>query len=425
MQLSASHWFGVWRERVVAFDPGLTNLLLATRAVTSVMLALGMLYALTQLTGQPPELPLVGGAMAMFSVLTVNDSTQREQKITALLLPLPAMLSMAAGALLSPWRFVGDGVFVVIIFAAVYVRRFGPRAFALGMLAFVAYFIGMLLKPDVSALPWLFGAICVGIACSALVRHVILPERPLRALKRMLRAVLALTGRTLDDVIKSLQSGNVDALHHRALRRHLERLNEAATSAESQLEKVLPDGDKPNPSRTQLALAVLDLELRVERVVVTSADSTDSTARTRALYALRALRASIRQRSLSSAQDLKLVRELQHSAMERAVRNMASALSTLSAARVNSLALADSQLQVPSTGETDTSDAEAMQPDDASISENRVAGLSPSTRQAIQAAVASVLAIGAGELISPHRWYWAAIAAFVVLPVLTRAASCW
>src|SRR5699024_6647365 len=156
--------------------------------------------------------------------------------------PLPAMLSITAGALLSPWRFVGDGVFVVIIFAAVYVRRFGPREFALGMLAFVAYFIGTLVKPDVSALPWLFVAICTGIVCSFLMRHVILPERPRRALKRMLRAVLALTGRTLDEVIKALQSGEVDALHHATLRRHLERLNEAAISTESQLEKVLPDG---------------------------------------------------------------------------------------------------------------------------------------------------------------------------------------
>lgn len=414
MQLSASHWFGVWRERVVAFDPGLTNLLLATRAVTSVMLALGMLYALTQLTGQPPELPLVGGAMAMFSVLTVNDSTQREQKITALLLPLPAMLSMAAGALLSPWRFVGDGVFVVIIFAAVYVRRFGPRAFALGMLAFVAYFIGTLVKPALGALPWLFAAICVGVACSFLMRHVILPERPRRALKRMLRAVLALTGRTLDDVIRSLASGDVETLHHGLLRQRLERLNDAAISTESQVEKVLPDGDQPNPSRTRLALAVLDLELRAERVVVTALESTDPVARNRALYALRALRASIRQRSLDSTRELKFVRELEHTALERAVRNLASALSTLAAAQVNSLSLAQSQLEVPASGRIETSADRATVADVDADREDKSTGLSLQTRQAIQAAIAGALAIGAGELLSPHRWYWAAIAAFVV-----------
>ncbi|EUA52338.1 fusaric acid resistance -like family protein [Mycobacterium xenopi 4042] len=41
-------------------------------------------------------------------------------------------------------------------------------------------------------------------------------------------------------------------------------------------------------------------------------------------------------------------------------------------------------------------------------------GLQPTTRQAIQVAVAASLAIVTGELVSPARWYWAVIAAFVI-----------
>ena len=41
-------------------------------------------------------------------------------------------------------------------------------------------------------------------------------------------------------------------------------------------------------------------------------------------------------------------------------------------------------------------------------------GLLPTTRQAIQVAVAASLAIVVGELVSPARWYWAVIAAFVI-----------
>jgi hypothetical protein len=41
-------------------------------------------------------------------------------------------------------------------------------------------------------------------------------------------------------------------------------------------------------------------------------------------------------------------------------------------------------------------------------------GLALSTRQAIQVGVATSLAIIGGELLSPSRWYWAVIAAFVV-----------
>ncbi|MDN5919593.1 MAG: FUSC family protein, partial [Pseudonocardia sp.] len=45
---------------------------------------------------------------------------------------------------------------------------------------------------------------------------------------------------------------------------------------------------------------------------------------------------------------------------------------------------------------------------------DRDGGLALHTRQAVQVGVATSLAIVAGELISPARWYWAVIAAFVV-----------
>jgi uncharacterized membrane protein YccC len=41
-------------------------------------------------------------------------------------------------------------------------------------------------------------------------------------------------------------------------------------------------------------------------------------------------------------------------------------------------------------------------------------GLRPTTRQAIQVSVAASLAIVVGELVSPARWFWAVIAAFVI-----------
>src|SRR5699024_7124244 len=329
MQLSITYWLSVWRERATAFDPGLTNLLLAARATASVMLTLLILYLLTQLLRLSPTLLLIGGAMAMFSVIAVNDSARRQQIITSALLPLPAMASITAGTLLAALPFAADAVFVVIIFAAVYVRRFGPRAFAFGMIGFIAYFIGMILAPEVGALPWLFVAICIGDGSGFLMRYVLLPERPRHALKRMLRAFIALSGRTLDDVITALESGNTAALRSRSLRRHQMRLNEIAIATESQLEKVLPGTAQSSATRTRLALASLDLELRTERVVVTCAESTNAAAQERALYALRALRVSIRNRSLSSAHELAALRVLQHAPLERAVRNLAHALSLI------------------------------------------------------------------------------------------------
>ena len=51
---------------------------------------------------------------------------------------------------------------------------------------------------------------------------------------------------------------------------------------------------------------------------------------------------------------------------------------------------------------------------DGSAEEERRSGLLPTTKQAIQVAIAASLAIVVGELVSPSRWYWAVIAAFVI-----------
>jgi fusaric acid resistance family protein len=61
------------------------------------------------------------------------------------------------------------------------------------------------------------------------------------------------------------------------------------------------------------------------------------------------------------------------------------------------------------TGDTATGDR-AAEPDGEAVKP----GLALSTRQAVQVGVATSLAIVGGELISPSRWYWAVIAAFVV-----------
>lgn len=407
-------WFGMWHERAIAFDPGLTSLHHASRTTASVMLTVLILYALTRVTGQPPTLMIIGGAVSLFSAVAVNDPDRRQQKITSALLPLPAMAAISLGALLASSRLAGDGVFVAIVFAAVYIRRFGPRASALEMLGFITYFIGLFLAPRVANLPWLFVAICVASGCSFLMRYVVLPDRPQRALQRMLRAFIALTGRVLDEIIKSLATGTMDARRRRAVRWHLARLNEAAIATESQLEQVMPEDDQPSPRRARLALAVLDLELATERIMMACANVPEPAARERAVTALRALRVLIRDRELSSADELLPVRVLESSPLERAIRRMAAALAAMPDDRVDvrALAGAPAERRTPAKASSVESGDDGLGASGAGDTQTK--GLAPSTRQAIQAAVAGALAIAAGELISPQRWYWAAITAFVV-----------
>ena len=65
--------------------------------------------------------------------------------------------------LLSPHPLIADVGFVLVVFTAVYVRRFGPRGTALGMVTFMSYFFSLYLRAKFSELPWLIGATLVVI----------------------------------------------------------------------------------------------------------------------------------------------------------------------------------------------------------------------------------------------------------------------
>lgn len=80
----------------------------------------------------------------MIAARSVNEPDPRQQRITMALLPLPAALSLTAAALLAPHRLAADVGFVLVVFSAVYIRRFGARA--LGMVAFMAYFFTSYLR---------------------------------------------------------------------------------------------------------------------------------------------------------------------------------------------------------------------------------------------------------------------------------------
>jgi Fusaric acid resistance protein-like len=94
------------------------------------------------------------------------------------LLPVPAALAITTAALLAPHKLVADVVFVVIVYAAVYARRFGARGRALGMVAFMAYFFTLYLRATSARLPWLIGAVLVGTVCSFVMTAFVLPDKP-------------------------------------------------------------------------------------------------------------------------------------------------------------------------------------------------------------------------------------------------------
>src|ERR1700754_1867568 len=154
------------RNWAIGSDPGLLRLRMATRTTAALACALGILFLLTRATGQPLTVALLGVVITMIAARSVNEPDPHQQRITMALLLLPAALSLTAAALLAPHKLAADVVFVWVVFTAVYIRRFGTRGRALGMVAFMAYFFTLYLRANVSELPWMIGAVVVGTVCT-------------------------------------------------------------------------------------------------------------------------------------------------------------------------------------------------------------------------------------------------------------------
>lgn len=410
----------------IGSDPGLLRLRTASRTTGALGCSLVILYFLTRATGQPLTVALLGVVITMIAARSVNEPNPHQQRITMALLPVPAALAIAAAALLAPHQVASDVIFVVIVFAAVYVRRFGPRGRALGMVAFMAYFFTLYLRASMSELPWMIGAVVVGTVCTYVMGTYVLPNPPERVLGATLRALRARMAIVIDDDADAVRTGRLDERRRRRMQAHTVRLNETALMVQNQIEDSAdPAALWPGVTDEQLSPWLFDAELAIEWVdtagrqaaAVTSDIATAT--RTELVKTLRELARAIRlpqpdglRQTANRAQrllDQQPGPTEADDAGNAAVRRLALAI--INAA--NATADVRARVEDATTGVVEST-ASAPPAASDSVSEHHRGSLRPTTRQAIQVAVAASLAIVTGELVSPARWYWAVVAAFVI-----------
>ncbi|MCS0606163.1 FUSC family protein [Streptomyces sp. LP11] len=437
-------------DRLAASDPGLIRLTAGLRTVTAIALTLAVLG----LVGVPVPRLVAGAIAAMVATFAIREQQRAAQAVTlALGLPV-ALASVSLGAWLNQRVVVGDLFFVVLIFCAVYGRRFGDRGTALGLIGFQVYFLSLFVGATPGTLPALYGVICVAFASSAAARFVLLPQTPAGTLDRLRRAFRARLGQLIarqtelldaapDDVDKVLDD----------LRTRTARLHETALMIQGRLE----DGTGDAATARLLQRRVADAEIAAERLgllllTARSAERTDTLTlhlpgavlpavpelpvRDAATDVLRrdltALRLLVRRpRSEASGTALAQVRnrllgyreEENLPAAAPAVQDVFRGLGEASRA-VLGLRTAldgpqdesdDSPATTRSREELDAEDAAIESQEEAEEKEPEPSGLSrPTTRAALQVAVGSSLAIFGGELLSSQRWYWAVLTCWIV-----------
>ncbi|MER6925842.1 FUSC family protein, partial [Streptomyces spiralis] len=254
----ASVWARL-RDRVTASDPGLLRLAAGSRTAGSIALTLAVLTAL-----RAPVAHLVAGAIASMAATFAIREKQRARQAVTLALGLPvALASVSLAALLNQHVVAGDAFFVVLIFCAVYSRRFGDRGNALGLIGFQIYFMSLFVGATAATLPSLYGVVAIAFAASALVRFVIVYETPAGILQRLREAFRVRLAQLVSAQLELLDAGPDEAGKAlESVREGTARLHETAMMIQGRLEEGTSDASVARLLQRRIA----DAEIAAERL---------------------------------------------------------------------------------------------------------------------------------------------------------------
>ncbi|MFI1566671.1 FUSC family protein [Streptomyces sp. NPDC020490] len=435
------------RDLVAAWDPGLLRLTAGLRTVGAIALTVAVLALLRA------DVPhLVAGAVAAMVFTFAIREKQRARQAVTLALGLPvALASLTLASLLHARVVAGDIVFVVLIFCAVYGRRYGDRGTTLGLIGFQMYFLSLFVGATPHMLPQLYGVVAVAVTSSALVRFVLVPETPAAVLDRLRDAFRARLARLVSAQLELLDAGSDEIDKALAdVRAGTARLHETALMIQGRLEEGTADESVARLVQRRVA----DAEIAAERLgllllTARSAERANTLTlhlpgapappggpmpvRDEATAALRrdlgALRLLVLRPTAAGGAGVAHVRNRllgyrdgEHlpkapPAVQDVFRGIGEAARAVLGLRVALDGPQDESDDSPST----TRSREELDAENAAIdaaeepSGREPEGLRrPTTRAAVQVAVGSSLAIVGGEFLSSQRWYWAVLTCWIV-----------
>ena len=388
-------------DRFIAFDPAFSQLRLASRAILSLLISAAILVAVTLKFGPlPPAAYGLTAVISFNSSMAVRDKGARAQLVTRLYSMLAALAAVFAAALLSPIPVVADIGFLAVIFAAVYIRKFGPRWFAVGMIAFMAYFMGDYLRPRPQDMGWLALAAAVSFGVSQIVTNYILSSDPERDFRRALTTIDKRINLILGELLEAAR--DQAPVDRRTLNERVSQLRDIVLMAEGFIPQGGDGSLAARGAASDLAVALFDLQLLVERLVGSAYAALPPADLLQAVIG--APGRSIGTSPLVSLPDGDADTALATRLLLRLAR---------ARARVEAALVPAAFLPAEPKPAAKPTDEPGGKPKPAASGESR--SLIPAEFYLpIQVTLASAIAIGAGVLLSSSRWYWAVLTAFIV-----------
>lgn len=362
------------RRALLAADPGLQRTYVAGRTTLAVGLTLALAFPLARAAGQPSTVGLLAVSIAMTAATAIAGTTRAEQLRAAGLALLVAAAAVTLGALVVPHPLLGYAAFVVVMASAAWAGGFGPMGRGLGMVGFMTFFFALFTRAEVQRLPWLLMAVALGVGVAALLRVAVLRDAPRRRLRNLLVGLHARTAALAAraEQVRAGRARGADA--RRALADDAVRVDEAVLPLHDLLRDAPEVVARERPFQRHLFAVVTLSHLLVLRAL----EERDAPA------------AAFAPPPVDPADRLK------------------AHLAALEAA-----AAGTPEPPIPGAREMDD-DGPQLEPPGEPPAEPVPLWARGSGRTALQVAVAGAAAIAVGHLLSPHRWYWAAISAYIV-----------
>jgi uncharacterized membrane protein YccC len=380
---AGSSVIGRLRERLATSDPAYSRLRMASKALLSLLIAGALLAGFSFLVA---PLPIAAYGLAVVITFTasmaIRDASFTQQVLSRTYAWIVTTVCVFIASLLAPIPLVADLAFLVVIFGAVYIRTYGLRWFAVGMIAFMAYFMGDYLQPKPSDIGWLAFAGALAFAVTQLVAGTILRDDPERDFRRALVTI----DQRIEAILRALIAG--PKVDRPAMQEQLSRLRDIVLMAEG----FIPQGEVGSLAArgpaSELAVALFDLQLIVERMARASYIAPPPPELVRALIDERP--------APVGADDGTTARLLLR--VGRARTRLAEVLGPLP-----SPAFAPIKNDAPVVAKPAAGTAATKGPP-----------IPLAWQLPIQVTLACAIAMAAGHVASPTRWYWAVITAFIV-----------
>ena len=373
------------------------------------MLAVGVALPAADGLHQPATAVAPAAVVAMVSMLAVRDRG-RDGMVTTLLLPVAATVSFTLAALTHGSTLLARAGVPRVMFVAVYIRRFGPRAFAAGMAAFIGYFLTLVLAAPLAAVPAMAGAAVVGAGAALLARFVLLRERPDKAWQSGMRALRARV-HTLLHAIDDVGEEPDRTAAPPGARRAAAAQRDVAVAGTGSTRSTRCPTTRP----TTLRRRVLDVELAAGSLVTAVDGLLDEPVDAAARPAVARVTAAL---------DRRPARWTRPRCPETSPTGWTAPGRPRSAWRC-----AGWRRRRPTSAHGGAARRTTCRTPGAGRGRRRrrgagrggrrartrpAAGLRPTTRTAMQVVVAGALSIAVGGLVVPGQWFWAVITAFVV-----------